>query len=333
MTQLNSWWSGDPAERYWMEITDRETVGIDVNAPQLDGSGKPHWSYTLVTEAQPGDIVLHWHKHDAGEPALIGWSEVTGPLTADSLTWLARGTRGRARGAAKTVPSYTNDCGGFTPLPTPITLTALRSHEAEIVKVLRTLTQAHAGPLYFPFVFSPKQPMRAAQAYLTKFPADLITAIPALKQLRQATPGSKTTTGSARPTPAGAARHLQDPALRKALERHAVDRAKAHYKGRGATSIFERGAPYDLLVNLAGRDRYVEVKGSSTPVAGVELTINEVIHAGNHAPTDLVVVDEITWTAASGGRYTTTGGVLRIWTDWTPQSSDLSPTRFRYELP
>ncbi len=44
-----------------MEITDREDPGEDLNAPQLDDRGREYWSHSLVTEAQPSDIVLHWH--------------------------------------------------------------------------------------------------------------------------------------------------------------------------------------------------------------------------------------------------------------------------------
>ena len=58
---INTWWSSDPTERYWMEITDREDPGEDLNAPQLDDRGREYWSHSLVTEAQPSDIVLHWH--------------------------------------------------------------------------------------------------------------------------------------------------------------------------------------------------------------------------------------------------------------------------------
>src|SRR5690242_6268596 len=110
---LNLWWSDRPNERFWMEITDREDVGVDLLAPQYDGVGREQWSYTLVTETRPGDVVLHWHKTKLGQPALVGWSEVTGPLSVRSMTWQARGTRGRARGVPTTGPSWTMQCGGL----------------------------------------------------------------------------------------------------------------------------------------------------------------------------------------------------------------------------
>lgn len=77
--RINDWWTAEPAERYWMEITDRQDgLGDDLNAPTLDGGGRPYWSYSLVTETRPGDIVLHCHDKLAGEPAIVGWSEVVG---------------------------------------------------------------------------------------------------------------------------------------------------------------------------------------------------------------------------------------------------------------
>ena len=54
------WWDGDSAESYWMEITDRSDLGVDLKAPQRDDSGAEKWTYALVREVSPGDVVLHW---------------------------------------------------------------------------------------------------------------------------------------------------------------------------------------------------------------------------------------------------------------------------------
>ena len=34
------WWSQDPREVYWLEITDRLDLGIDLKAPQADDYGR-----------------------------------------------------------------------------------------------------------------------------------------------------------------------------------------------------------------------------------------------------------------------------------------------------
>jgi hypothetical protein len=70
---IQRWWDGNNSERYWMEITEREDIGADLHAPKVDGSGREYWSYSLVTEVNDGDIVLHWWKRgDGAEPALVG---------------------------------------------------------------------------------------------------------------------------------------------------------------------------------------------------------------------------------------------------------------------
>ena len=75
-----------------------------------------------------------------------------------------------------------------------------------------------------------------------------------------------------------------------------------------------------------------EVKGSSTRAVAVELTVNEVRHAHNHKPTELVVVDEID-VQRLGDDYRLSGGKIHIWHDWRPDERYLSPTQYRYELP
>jgi hypothetical protein len=69
---LNMWWTADPAERYWMEITHRPDIGGNLQAPKLV---EGQWSYDLVSQVQPGDRVLHWSGVDR---ALVGWSDVIG---------------------------------------------------------------------------------------------------------------------------------------------------------------------------------------------------------------------------------------------------------------
>ena len=85
-----------------MEITNREDLGADLEAPQRDASSNESWSYTLVSYVEPGAIIFHWHASIAGEPALVGWSEATGTLEGIDITWQARGSAGRSRGVPTT---------------------------------------------------------------------------------------------------------------------------------------------------------------------------------------------------------------------------------------
>lgn len=135
-----------------------------------------------------------------------------------------------------------------------------------------------------------------------------------------------------RPVATGRTNRIQDAQLRSAIERHAVEAAIDHYAKVGATEIVTLGKPYDIRLFLADEARHIEVKGSSLSIDTVELTVNEVNHAQFHQPTDLVVVDCIEWSRADG-EVTTSGGRLRVWSDWTPRSDDLSPRKFEYLLP
>lgn len=92
------------------------------------------------------------------------------------------------------------------------------------------------------------------------------------------------------------------------------------------------GKPFDLSVVIDGATRHVEVKGSSLDMDTVELTINEVTHAQRFQPTHLIVVTGIQWSDVPDG-YSTTGGTLHWWPDWTPEDGDLAPRRFAYSLP
>jgi hypothetical protein len=51
---MHRWWDENESERYWLEVTDRPDIGADLNAPQLDDSGKTRWSYDLMSEAADG---------------------------------------------------------------------------------------------------------------------------------------------------------------------------------------------------------------------------------------------------------------------------------------
>jgi hypothetical protein len=59
--ELNRWWRDDPAETFWLEITDRPNLGDDLNAPQRRDDGREFWGYSLINEIANGDIVFHYH--------------------------------------------------------------------------------------------------------------------------------------------------------------------------------------------------------------------------------------------------------------------------------
>ncbi len=127
---------------------------------------------------------------------------------------------------------------------------------------------------------------------------------------------------------------LADAAVRVALERHAVQMAYEHYKRAGACEIEALGKPFDLRVIIDGGERHVEVKGSmGVGLESVQLTQGEVDHARTWQPTDLFVVDGIHAERAADGEIVTSGGRIRLWGEWAPESGALRPTHLRYTLP
>lgn len=338
---LNTWWDGDPDQRYWMEITQRDVLGENLLAPKLDGAGREQWSYTLVSLVEPGDRVLHYRTNEPGGAAIVGWSEATDSASTGTITWQARGTRGRARGQATTGPSWFVPLGGLHELDAPVQGRDLAPVEAELLRLRADLETAHGTPVYFPFFQYRPGEIRAQQGYLVKFPAELFSLLPELGAVtgddREAAPDDTGEVSEDESPPGkraarGRTTRVQDPVLRSAIENHAVDAAIEHYRLLGGTDFEKRGKPYDVKLTLDGQERHVEVKGSSLTIETVELTINEVIHAGDFQPTDLVVVDGIDW-SRTGDVVTAAGGRLRIWRDWAPLDEDLDARKFAYYLP
>ena len=93
-TWMAEWWDGKPDERYWCEITKREDIGANLRCPQLNTSGDPYWSYSLIHHVRPGDIVFHYSKKAQG---VIGASVAGGPIEERDIIWSAQGTSGRAK--------------------------------------------------------------------------------------------------------------------------------------------------------------------------------------------------------------------------------------------
>jgi hypothetical protein len=330
---INEWWEGDPRERYWLEITDRENLGLDLHAPQFDGSGKSYWSYELVTAVRPGDVVLHWWKQAGAPEAIVGHSTAVGNAVEAEIVWQAHGTVGRAAGRATRRPGWLHPLVDFTDLEAPVTLERLREIEPSIRLIRDRLATEIAGPLYYPYALSDKRPLRTTQGYLVKFPADLVDAIPELRAVLDPENGRSAPRSRSGVTRAGTG-YQSDLEVRRALERHAVDWTMAHYKELGY-SVEDVGAvrSYDVEARNGDELFQLEVKGSSGTATTVELTRGEVEEAWTSGCSVLVVVDEISWARTHDGAVKTSGGRPRIWAEWAPEEDRLVPVSYRYLLP
>jgi hypothetical protein len=60
--EVNAWWAANPSELYWLEITDRPDIGVDLHAPQHDATGGRTPGYSLIWWVSPGDVVFHYDR-------------------------------------------------------------------------------------------------------------------------------------------------------------------------------------------------------------------------------------------------------------------------------
>lgn len=116
------------------------------------------------------------------------------------------------------------------------------------------------------------------------------------------------------------------PLVRRAVEVHAVKRAKAHYEGKGY-SVKLVGKPYDLLCTRGDRETlYVEVKGTQGIGLEILLTPNEVIHARQQRDhMVLFVVSGIVVSDQESDDPLATGGDDAIYEPWNVDDGDLRP--------
>lgn len=329
---INEWWTDDPAQKYWMEITDRKDVGGDLRAPQVADDGKPEWGYELVRYVRPDDVVLHW-RASPGRRALIGYSRVAGFAYEGIWTWRSKGTSGRARtGPEVDEPAWMAPLADLTLFPVPLAREQLQTYRADVLDLQARLTEAYGGAgLYLPFYDYGARELRATQAYLAKFPAQLLTlfrldTVPNAQEARGAVePSRHSRRGSG---------YLSDVKLKRVVERHAVAMARKVYETQGY-ECRDVGTThsYDLHLTKGSEEVHVEVKGSTGTAETVELTSNEVSHSEvDFWETQLVVVDQIACINNSG-EWAASGGRLRRWLDWHAAEDRLKATRYRYQLP
>jgi hypothetical protein len=176
--EINAWWEGDERERFWLEITDRPDIGVDLHAPQRDAGRRRTSGYSLLWWVERGDVVFHY---DLNARAISTWSYAVGKVSEAPVVWLSHRSATRRRLVnPRAQPGWWLDLDGPYPLPTPLTLARLRE-QSDIVRAVRDeLGRRHRRPLYFPFFFYRDRDLRPMQPYLNKLPAALVAAVPEL---------------------------------------------------------------------------------------------------------------------------------------------------------
>lgn len=123
----------------------------------------------------------------------------------------------------------------------------------------------------------------------------------------------------------------RDPELVKAVDRHAMKKAKEELHRRGWESILDKSSTcsFDYLCQRNGRKPLrVEVKGTTSEGIALPVTANEVLIARKYHPhVALLVVHGIRADKTPSG-YDTKGGIVRFFDRWQVNQSDLEPTAY-----
>ncbi|MGO4245658.1 DUF3883 domain-containing protein [Paenarthrobacter sp. RAF54_2] len=318
------WWNGDASQRYWMELVNVDTWGSELIAPDTP-------RYDLMHDVRIGDVVLHWvgkNNPKRFKAGMYGASIVAGELQPRAGDWFGK-------------PANTIPLTRYTALARPYLLADLRTdHQEDILRVRNELEREFADTghtIYFPFQRHPSSGLKPNQGYLFKLPREVIDRVHGLlpdsdwggfDQPLIAPP-----VGGQNGVKQRYAGFCADPILKKKIEMQAVRQAAAHYKAAGY-SVEDVGAyrSYDLLATRGDEERHVEVKGSQGFVQKVILTRNEVTHANDFGPTDLVVVAEIPWERRLDGSIDTDDGTMSVYPDWRPSPENLKPLSYEYFL-
>ncbi len=160
---------------YWCEITDRSDVGADLKCPQANEAGKPYWSYGLILDVSPGDIVFHYSTTEKG---FVGASVAGGPCEERPIVWVPHGTVGRSkRDDREARPGWWRPLYGFVRSNHLLTMQHLNEPENE--RWIRQWIEEMKGrgSLRLPIQLYPGA-LRGAQGYLTKMPQGRVSTSP-----------------------------------------------------------------------------------------------------------------------------------------------------------
>jgi hypothetical protein len=126
---------------------------------------------------------------------------------------------------------------------------------------------------------------------------------------------------------------LDKAAENAAIERHAVDMAKAHF-AKVWPVIREVGRPYDLECRNGSDVLHVEVKGTTSSGKKVPLTWNEVKHARKfEGLVTLFIQAGVTLERKADGRPVASGGKSLVWEPWVIDEGTLEPIAYEYTVP
>ena len=175
---MNTWWADLELESFWLEVTGRSDIGLNLKAPQVNENGNEFWSYTLLKHVMLGDTVFHY---DRNRQAIVAKSTASTRWWEDTMVWAARGQGARAAGIEPHArPGWYVGLESFTLVEPALTLDEIRTAQAGLAAA-RTALEAKVGaPVYFQFEMGAMRPLRPMQGYLFKLPQFFVEMFSAL---------------------------------------------------------------------------------------------------------------------------------------------------------
>lgn len=124
------------------------------------------------------------------------------------------------------------------------------------------------------------------------------------------------------------------PAERRAVEMHAMRIASELYENLGWVIVDKSGShPFDLHATKEGKERFIEVKGTTGEGRSVILTHGEVEHVRHHKKASVLVIVSGIALSKEGETWTASEGVISTHeSPWLIDDDDLKATQYRYEL-
>jgi hypothetical protein len=155
------WWYAHPDERYWLEVSDRDIVGDNLQGYCLDESGRTSQAYTLAGHhMRSGDTVYHFDKRVGAivmKSSVAGECELEDDRTPEEAYWIVA----------------LSDAQKVSP---PVTRAIVAKRADRLYPILESIRAEHPSPTYLPFTSAAGQ-LRLRQTYLTKMPSRIAEAL------------------------------------------------------------------------------------------------------------------------------------------------------------
>jgi Domain of unknown function (DUF3883) len=128
-----------------------------------------------------------------------------------------------------------------------------------------------------------------------------------------------------------AAGFQSNPAIRSAIEKFAMSKARSTLAAMGYTNLMDTSKlrPYDFTCAKHGKTFFAEVKGTQTTGTALILTRGEVEHINSH-PDDCILV--LVHSVTVSDKETVSGGEVEVTESWKLHPDDLRPVQYIWKV-